>query len=684
MWWLIGACATGAGPAPEGATPPSPPSRLTHETSPYLRAHADDLVRWWPWGDAPFAAARERDVPALVVIGYATCHWCHVLAEESFRDAELAGVVEAGFVPVLVDREERPDVDAAMLAAAQRLTGKGLGWPLLVVTSPDGEVLFATSYLPARDGDRGVKTGLLTVLRDLSGRWATDRAALIERGRALAADLAARGAAGGPVPPSVWREVDQRLSAMADREHGGFGRAPKFPRPTTLDAWLAWSVRHGSADGRDHVAFTLRSIADSALHDPLEGGFHRYTVDAAWREPHFEKTLTDNAQLVRSFLAARRSDAAPIHAEAAADAARWLAEQWVPRGLASALDADSAGPDGVPVEGARYLFTRAELLAALGPERGALAADALGVTGDLPTAPRRAAPLPDDLRAEVLALRLARPAPARDDKVIAGWQGLAVAALARAGRELPDPLAHKHAERLGTLLDAELAAGPPPRTLGGGAPALLDDLAFLAEGFLELFQSTGDERWLVDAERCVAWADERFRRPEGGHWRGAPTVPPLPVRPTADEDGSEPPAAAVLARVRLRLAALRGDDTLRNRVSEDLVATSGAILGRPASHATWLQVADELASPPPEIVIVWPPGTDPGPLRAALYASPAPGALELVLPAERVAALGASVPLLAGKDAVDAPTAFVCTLGVCQAPATTPGALRAAISAAQR
>jgi uncharacterized protein YyaL (SSP411 family) len=663
-----------------GAVPPSP-SPLAAAASAYLRAHADDRVPWRPWGDPPFAEARRRDVPVLLVIGYATCHWCHVMAEESFRDPGIAGEIAARFVPVLVDREERPEVDAAMLAAGRALTGKGLGWPLVVVLSPDGEVLFATTYLPPRDGDRGVRVGLSTVLRDLSERWSTDRATLLDRGRALAADLADRGAAGGPLPPQVWREADARLIRLADGAHGGFGAAPKFPRPVTLDAWLGWSVRHGSSAGRDHVLFTLRTLADSALHDPIDGGFHRYAVDAAWREPHFEKTLTDNAQLGRSFLDAAQVSPDPRVRATAQDILGWLGRLRTDVGYASALDADSRGPDGDLSEGAYYLLSRPGLTEALGPERGGAAADALGLDA-APSAPRTVAPLSGSLRDALRAVRAARPAPARDDQVVLGWQGLTLSFLARAGRELPDPDAAAAARWLGETLDAALSGGAPARTHGGAASLLLDDHAFLAEGFLELFLATGDPRWLRRAERCVAEADAAFRRPDGGHWRSPPATPPLPTRPTADADDSEPPAAAVLARTRLRLAALRGDDAARNRVTEDLLATSGAIAARPSSHTAWLRVADELAAPPPEILVAWPPGADPEPLRAALWSVPTPGAVALLLPTDRVAALAPEVPFLADKEAVDRPTAFVCTLGVCQAPATDPDALRAAIAAA--
>jgi uncharacterized protein YyaL (SSP411 family) len=662
----------------------APASRLAGETSPYLVAHQQDLVDWWPWGPEAFAEARTRDVPVFLVLGYATCHWCHVLATESFQDPALSAQINARFVPVLVDREERPDVDAAQLAAARALTGKGLGWPLMVLLSPEGEVLFATSYLPPHDGDRGVKVGLQTVLNDLSGRWSTDRQVLLDRGRALAADLAAPG--GLPSMgdwPGLWREVDERLASRADRVDGGFTGAPKFPRSVTWDAWLSWSLRHGRPGGRDHVLFTLRTLATRPLHDPIDGGFHRYATDAAWREPHFEKTLTDNAQLGSSYLDARRADPDPLFPATAAELARFLGSFWASQGLASALDADSAGPDGTLVEGAYYVFDRRGLAAVLGAGPGEEAAVALGLEGEAGGAPGWVHPLPEPARLALVQLRQSRPPPLRDDKVVLGWQGLALSFLARAGRELPDPLAAKLALRLGTVLDEHLKAGVPSRTLGGSAPATLDDFAFLAEGMLELFLATNDERWLLRAEGCVRWADERLRKPDGGHWRGVQTDPPLPVRPVADEDGSEPSAAATLARTRLRIGALRGDDLARNRVTEDLTATATAITTRPASHTAWLRVADELAYPPPEVVLTWPPGADVGPMREALFASPAVNAVELVVSQAQLRALAPSLPLLEGKGEVDGPTAYVCTLGVCQAPARTPDALRGALRAAQ-
>jgi uncharacterized protein YyaL (SSP411 family) len=684
LLWLL-ACASGGGPPPADAVPPEPPSALARETSPYLREHAADLVAWSPWGPAPFRAAAERDLPLLVVIGYSTCHWCHVLAEESFRDAEIAGLVNDRFVPVLVDREERPDVDAAQLRAAQVLTGKALGWPLVLVVSPDGELLFASTYLPARDGDRGSKVGLATVLGDLAERWVSDRGALLDRGRALAQDLAGGGAiGGGPLPPSLWREVDTTLAGRADPVNGGFGKSgPRFPRPTTLDAWSAWSVRHDAPAGRDHAALTLRVVARSALHDPLDGGFHRYATDAAWTEVHYEKTLTDNAQLGRAYLDARRASPEPLFDDAARDVARFLGGMWAGAGLASAIDADSVGPGGVREEGAYYVLSRAELAAALGEADGAAAADALGLPATGAGAPRLAGPLSEAGRQAAVLIRAARSAPPRDDKVVLGWQGLALGFLARAGRELPDALAAKLARRLSHTVLTELDAGAPSRTVGGASPALLDDLAFAAEGLLEQFLATQDPACLAGARRAVALADERFARPEGGHWRSAATDPPLPVRPTADEDGSEPPAAAILARTRLRLAALTGDDAMRDRVATDLLATSGAILARPASHTTWLSVADALTRPPPEVVVVVPAGTDGSALTAALWSTPAPLAVELVTTPEGARALSAVAPWLEGKDDVEQPTTYVCTRGVCQAPATTPDAVKAALAAAR-
>lgn len=687
MWGWLAACAPSHGPGlddPAALPSPAPPSPLAGAASPYLRAHAADLVSWRPWGPAAFAEARRLDRPVLLVIGYATCHWCHVLAEESFRDPVLAPWIDRTFVPVLVDREERPDVDAAQLRAAQLLTGRGLGWPLLVVLDPDGAVLFANSYLPPHDGDRGVKTGLSTVLHDVAGRWGTDREGLLDRGRALAQDLAAGGPAGGPLPPSVGRDVDRALAAKADREHGGFGGAPKFPRPVTLDAWATWSVRHGAPGGREHVLRTLRILAASALHDPLDGGFHRYATDAAWTEVHFEKTLTDNAQLGVSYLDARRLDPDPAFPAVARDVARYLAGTWAGRGLAAAIDADSAAPDGSLAEGAYSLLSRADLAQVLAPEAAAAAADALGLPAEGPAAPRTVGPLDDEARAAIVALRLSRPPPARDDKAVVGWEGLAVAFLARAGRELPDPAAAALALRLGEVVGRELDAGLPSRVIGGDAPPLLDDAAFAAAGMLELFLATGDPAWLRRAQAAVRLADDRFAKPGGGHWRSAAAEPPLPVRPTADEDGAEPPAAAVLARARLRLSALTGDGAARNRAQSDLLATSGAIAERPASHTAWLRVADALDRPPPEVVVVVPPGADGAPLTTALWSSPDPDGVELVLAPAQVTALAPEVPLLEGKAEVAVPTAFVCTLGVCQAPATTPDALRASLSAAQR
>ncbi|MEO7235896.1 MAG: thioredoxin domain-containing protein, partial [Lapillicoccus sp.] len=418
------------------------PNRLGAATSPYLLQHADNPVDWWEWQPAAFEEARRRDVPVLLSVGYSACHWCHVMAHESFEDDEVARVLNDGFVAVKVDREERPDVDAVYMAATTALTGQG-GWPMTVLMTPDRDPFFCGTYLP--------KAQLLHVLDAVSDAWRTRRDEVLASGDHITSALRA------PSPPGSAEALStERLDAAAgvlvtqfDSERGGFGRAPKFPPSTVLEFLLRHHARTGAEPSLEMVSRTCTAMARGGIYDQLAGGFSRYAVDVAWVVPHFEKMLYDNALLARVYLHWWQATGDPLARRIAGETADFLIDDLgtVEGGFASALDADAAG-----VEGLTYAWTPAELVAVLGAQDGARAARLLSVT-DRGTFEHGASTLqllsdpPDPadpaeaawwagVRSRLLEARAARPQPARDDKVVTAWNGLAIAALADLGAGL--------------------------------------------------------------------------------------------------------------------------------------------------------------------------------------------------------------------------------------------------------
>ena len=462
-------------------------NRLAGSTSPYLLQHQDNPVDWWPWGDDAFAEAKRRDVPVLLSVGYAACHWCHVMAHESFEDDATAALMNAGFVNVKVDREERPDVDAVYMSATQALTGHG-GWPMTVFLTPAGQPFYAGTYFPPRPM-RGTPafTQVLTAIRQA---WSDQRAELEQAGGRISAALASRGLpTSGPAAADeqLRRTTSSAVAALADdedKQFGGFGGAPKFPPSMDLEFLL----RHAATDSdpsastaRELAGRTLTAMARSGMYDQLAGGFARYSVDAAWVVPHFEKMLYDNALLARVYLHWWRLTGEPTGARIALETCDWmLAALGTPHGgFASSLDADTPVRDegGAVhgVEGYSYVWTPAQLVEALGPDDGAWAAQALriGPAGSFEHGTSTAVPDRDlwadpadaarwrQVRSRLLEVRSRRPQPGRDDKVVAAWNGLAIAALAEAGALLDRPDLVAAAERAADLLVAvHLVAEP--------------------------------------------------------------------------------------------------------------------------------------------------------------------------------------------------------------------------------
>ncbi|WP_166846605.1 thioredoxin domain-containing protein [Isoptericola sp. BMS4] len=651
--------------------------RLRTATSPYLLQHADNPVDWWPWGPDAFAEARRRDVPVLLSVGYAACHWCHVMAYESFEDDDVAAAINGRFVPVKVDREERPDVDAVYMAATQALTGQG-GWPMTAFLTPDGTAFHCGTYLP--------REHLLAVLDAVDDAWRDRRDAVVRQGAAVT-DVVARTAArppGAPLDDATLAAAVDAVTRDADRRHGGFGGAPKFPPSMTLEHLLRHHARTGNAEALRIVERTCEAMARGGFYDQLAGGFARYSVDAAWVVPHFEKMLYDNAQLLRVHAHLWRSTGSALAERVVRETAEFLLRdlRTAEGGFASALDADTDGAEGLT-----YVWTPDQLRDVLGDDDGARAAETLAVTA-AGTFSRGASTLqlphdPDPawwgpVRTRLLAARDARPQPARDDKVVTAWNGLAIAALADAGALLSEP-AWVDAARACTehVLGTHVVGGRLRRAsrdgVAGDAPGVAADHGDLAEGLLALHQATGEARWLAAAGDVLDVALAHFADgadASAGFFDAADDAERLVVRPRDPTDGPEPSGQSALAGALTTYAALTG--SAGHRAAAEAAVTAAGILARQAPRfAGWaLATAEALADGPRQVAVV---GDGPAAEELLRTARRAPTAGAVVVPGVPDAP---GVPLLADRPLVDgAPTAYVCRGFVCDLPVTDPAAL---------
>jgi uncharacterized protein len=669
-------------------------NRLKDSTSPYLLQHADNPVDWWPWCDEAFAEAVRRDVPVMLSVGYAACHWCHVMAHESFEDPETAALLNQHVVAVKVDREERPDVDAVYMTATQAMTGQG-GWPMTVFMTPDKEPFFCGTYFP-RDYFRRLVLSIATAWRTqrdgVAGQARQVVAALSQNAQATARAL--RGGEGewterfGEITDAAVTGLDRGYNAA----EGGFGGAPKFPPSMVLEFLLRYHRRTGAPAALRMAEGTCEAMARGGMYDQLGGGFARYSTDAAWVVPHFEKMLYDNALLARVYLNLWRATGSGLARRVAEETCDWMLRELATRdgGLAASLDADSEGE-----EGKFYVWRPAELDAVLGTEDGAFAASVFGVTGigtfehGASVLQRRAEP--EDagrlarVRAALLGARDGRVRPGRDDKVVAAWNGLAISALAECGLLLARPGFVAAARAAATLLaSVHLAGGRLIRTSRDGAAGdtagVLEDYACVAEGFLVLSGVTGEARWMARAGDLLDTALTAFGDGHGGFYDTAADGERLFFRPAEPADNATPSGTFVVAGALLSYAALAGSARHREAAGAALGVLPAIAARYPRAAGEGLAVAEAWLAGPSEIAIVG--DRDDERTRAlhetALHAAP-PGAV-LALGDGAEAAEG-SVPLLAGRGLVDgAPAAYVCRQFTCRTPVTTPEELRATLA----
>ncbi|WP_328468540.1 thioredoxin domain-containing protein [Streptomyces sp. NBC_00448] len=669
-------------------------NRLGDATSPYLLQHADNPVDWWPWGEEAFEEARKRGVPVLLSVGYSSCHWCHVMAHESFEDEAVAAYLNEHFVAVKVDREERPDVDAVYMEAVQAATGQG-GWPMTVFLTPDGEPFYFGTYFPPTP--HGGMPGFREVLEGVVAAWRERREEVGEVAGRIVRELSERagayGNATGGVGESELAAALLGLTRAYDATHGGFGGAPKFPPSMALEFLLRHHSRTGAEGALRMVRDTCEAMARGGIYDQLAGGFARYSVDHAWVVPHFEKMLYDNALLTRVYAHLWRATGSDLARRVALETADFMVTELgtAEGGFASALDADSDDGSGHGVEGAYYVWTPAQLADELGPADGEFAAGYFGVTqqgtfeegASVLQLPQGNGVVDADrvasVRDRLLTARARRPRPGRDDKVVAAWNGLAIAALAETGAYFDRPdLVQAAVDAADLLVRVHLDPhGRLLRTSRDGAPGtnagVLEDYGDVAEGFLALASVTGEGAWLDFAGLLLDGVLAHFTAPDGTLYDTADDAEALIRRPQDPTDNAVPSGWNAAAGALLSYAAHTGSERHRT-AAERALGVVGALAARAPRFVGWgLAVAEAMLDGPREVAVV---GAVGDPLtdelhRTALLGA-APGA---------VVAIGEEgseeFPLLRGRPTRGGrAAAYVCRRFVCDAPTSDPRALR--------
>jgi uncharacterized protein len=662
-------------------------NRLAGETSPYLLQHAHNPVDWFPWGPDALARATLLDRPIFLSIGYAACHWCHVMERESFEDETTAAYLNNHFVSIKVDREERPDLDQVYMAAVQAMTGSG-GWPMSVFLTPDGQPFYGGTYFP--DEPRHGMPSFLQVLEGVDRAWREQRGEVVGAGQRLVEALAAQNriaAVAGDPTPAVLEGAVAGIEASFDTRNGGWGTAPKFPQPMTIEFLLRRAI---ASDDTRPLAIARRSLdamADGGVRDQLGGGFHRYSTDAEWLVPHFEQMLYDNAQLARVY----------VHAWALTGDARYRA---VAEGVLDYMNRELATPDGAFAasqdadtegeEGATFVWTADEIADALGDD-AALFAEHYEITPlgnwEGRTILRRTSPPAGEetetrlaaARARLLERRGGRPQPARDDKALAAWNGLAIAAFADAGRLLGDERFVAAATRAAEAIVAGLLA--PDGRLGRSwkdgravGQGVLEDYTHLADGLLALYEATFDERWFTIGRALMDRVLDHFADPAGGFFDTADDHERLVTRPKDLQDNAVPSGNGMAATVLLRLAAWTGEGRYRTAAERAIRAVAPLVERYPTAFAQWLSAIDFALADAIEVAVV---GETDDPATRALLEPVATGFRPNQVLAVATDPAASAIPLLLDRTMVGGvPTAYVCRGFACRMPVTDSAALQ--------
>jgi uncharacterized protein len=682
----------------ETPTDERPANRLIHEASPYLLQHAHNPVDWYPWGDEAFERARREDKPVLVSIGYAACHWCHVMERESFEDPDTAMLMNEHFVSIKVDREERPDVDAIYMDAVQAMTGHG-GWPLTAFLTPEGKPFYAGTYYPSED--RNGLPSFRRILTAIAETWRERRDEVETQGQRLVDAISRPGLvrSSEPLGDDVLGDAFLALRRGFDARWGGFGGAPKFPQPMTLE-FLLRAHLHEQPEALDMLMTTLDRMAAGGVYDQVGGGFHRYAVDERWHVPHFEKMLYDNAQLLRVYTRAWQVTRRETYRRVALETAEYLLrEMRQPEGgFSSSQDADSEG-----IEGAFFVWTYDDLAALVGPAVAAALGAIPGgnwegdtnvlwrphpleaVAAEMDVDEERLRTDVDGARRTLFDERERRARPATDDKVLAAWNGLAISGLAEAGRVFEvdafvDAATDAAAFVLSALRDDD---GRLLRSWRAGRPgprAFAVDHALLADGVLTLFETTFELRWFTAArELCDELVRSFLDAEGGGFFQTADDARSLVIRPKELFDNAVPSGNSAAADVLVRMARLTGAREYEDAAEGALALVRGAMAQAPTGFGLALCALDAYLSPSREIAIVGDPSSDEtrALARAVTVERFVPNhVLAVAAPGDTQAA--ERIPLLSGRPQLDgSPTAYVCERFACNLPVTTPAELAA-------
>ena len=689
-------------------------NRLRNASSPYLLQHADNPVDWWEWEPSAFVQARERDVPVFLSVGYSSCHWCHVMAHESFEDDDVAALINDRFVAIKVDREERPDVDSVYMSAVQAMTGRG-GWPMSVFLTPDGTPFFGGTYWPKEA--RYNMPGFVDVLTAVDTAWRDQRDQVLASAEQITTHLAKvneLGVGADEVEPDIADRAASICIQMWDSKLGGFGSAPKFPQAMTIDFLLAHHVRTGDLTALDAALHSLDAMAAGGIYDHVAGGFARYSTDEQWLVPHFEKMLYDNALLLRAYVHAAQLAREPAQqrrfSRIAHETARYLLREMrhSQGGFFSATDADSEGVEGKFFTWSAEEFDEVVSSAGEDPE---VFRRHYGVTPGGNFADPHHPEIPaatilhesagrdesDDefsqrierVRAALYERREQRVHPGLDDKVLTSWNALVLGALAEAGVALNEPEYVTAASQCATFLrDTLVVEGRLHHTWKEGRPAtipaFLEDVTYLAQALLVLYEADHNVEWLRWAAELAADADERFSEvgddgPTGAYFATASDAEALLTRPKDLWDNAQPAGPSVMVDVHLRLAALTGDLSHRDRAEQTLALFAPRAQQAPTGYGELLRGLERLLQGPVEVAVIGPADSaETQALVDAYRATWRPGAVLAV------AEPGASQPaLLEGRDLVDGqPAGYVCRNFACERPVTEPEEFLAALDRA--
>ena len=688
-------------------------NRLIEESSPYLLQHAHNPVSWYPWSDEAFERAKRENKPIFLSVGYSTCHWCHVMERESFEDEEIAAFLNRHFIAIKVDREERPDVDSVYMTAVNILTGRG-GWPMTVIMTPDKEPFFGGTYFPPRKGVRGARAGLIDILTEMLALYRNDASQVIARAQEISQRVEAmsfvRPGPGVPSDKTIAIATSQ-LATRFDRVDGGFTGAPKFPQPSRLLLLLRYARRASDPGATAMVATTLDRMAAGGIYDHVGGGFHRYSTDAQWLVPHFEKMLYDNAQLAVVYLEAWQHTGDVEYRRVAQEVLDYVLREMTSKkgGFYSATDADSPTPSGHDEEGWYFTWTPDEIESLLGAENAAIVAAAYGVTSGgnfegrnilhrvksdrevgsemrMPT--KSVTGALEEARATLYEARTSRPPPIRDDKIIAAWNGLMISAFARAGWAFGHEEYVRAASRaanfvLRNMRDDGKGLVRTYREGSKASTAFLDDYAFMIAACLDLYETTASPGWLFSALELQAQQDARFLDVESGGYFLTPNEgEALLVREKPAYDRAVPSGNSVAAENLLRLHDITAEEKWRNTAERLFASFALQVTRAPTGFPRLLVALDHYYDSPLEVAILVRDSSEEGlPLAKRLREAFVPNKTFVLVSEPNARSIEFRVPWLEGKRAIQGkPTAYVCERGRCELPTSSPSVFAKQIS----